>query len=149
MVKKCPRCKQLLHDTEFNWKIKDVRLAAYCKNCSRKYVREHYVKNRAYYLVKARKRNKEIKKKAHNYIGSYLQSHPCIDCGETDILVLEFDHRDRSSKTDCINRIISSGNYIKQIEKEVSKCDVRCANCHRRKTVKETNSWRTLYAPVA
>jgi hypothetical protein len=27
-----------------------------------------------------------------------LSSHACVDCGETDTLVLEFDHRDRATK---------------------------------------------------
>src|SRR6266550_7255514 len=71
-------------------------------------------------------RNREFKFK-------YLESHPCIKCGESDPIVLEFHHRDRLSKAFTIahrlNRI-----SIETALKEIAKCDVLCANCHRRIT---------------
>lgn len=70
------------------------------------------------------------------YISSYLKTHPCVDCGEKDIIVLEFDHRG-NKKYGIANM---RDNYsLKTVKDEVAKCDVRCANCHRRKTAKERN----------
>jgi len=149
MAKKCFRCKRTLPLSSFLWKIRNIRLATYCKDCSRKYIREHYRKNREYYLKKAKKRNMEMRRKAYEYIGSYLKVHSCIDCGENDILVLEFDHRDRTRKDDDVSRIIRASGSLEKLSQEISKCDVRCANCHRRKTEKENNSWKLLKAPVA
>lgn len=149
MAKKCPRCSRRLPIADFNWKIKNVRRATYCKDCSREYIRDHYKKNRKYYLKKARKRNLEVRQKAYEYLWPYLMSHPCVDCGETDILVLEFDHKDRTSKSEDVSRIIRRAGPLRQLIEEISKCDVRCANCHRRKTEKERNSWKLSYAPVA
>lgn len=149
MLKKCNRCRQYLDELEFNWKIKNTRLQSYCKNCSRAYVKEHYNKNKIYYLDKAKKRNIYLKEKAWEFLGPYLLSHPCVDCGEKDILILEFDHRDRKMKTDTIRRIIQRGGSLAEIKKEVAKCDIRCSNCHRRKTEIENNSWKLKYAPVA
>lgn len=145
MVKKCLRCGKTKQSTEFNWKIKGVRVASYCKECSRRYIRDHYTKNRKYYLLKARKRNLRLKKDAIKYIGSFLLSHPCIDCGEDDILVLEFDHRDKKVKVGDISSIIRNSGSLEKLIEEISKCDIRCANCHRRKTARENASWKMTY----
>ena len=133
----------------FNWKLKNKRRASYCKRCSREYIRDHYKNNRKYYLQKALKRNLRIRQKAREYIGSYLLTHPCVDCGETDILVLEFDHKDRSGKNGDVSSIIRTTGSQERLIGEISKCEVRCANCHRRKTERERNSWKLVHAPVA
>lgn len=147
MKKRCPRCKMLLNIDEFNWKIKDIKRASHCKKCSRKYIREHYYKNKKYYLKKARIRNSKLKEQAYEYICSYFKIHPCIDCGEKDILVLEFDHIDRSSKSADISYIIKNNNTLEKLKREIEKCEVRCANCHRRKTEIENNSWKVKMRP--
>lgn len=141
----CTRCRKTKPSTEFNWKIVGIKRAKHCKECSRAYIRSHYANNKDYYLSKARRRNLRIKTQAIQYIGNYLQSHPCIDCGEKDILVLEFDHRDRNSKIGDINSIISGSGSLEKVSEEISKCDVRCANCHRRKTARENASWKLKY----
>ncbi len=65
------------------------------------------------------------------FIIEYLKEHPCIDCGESDIRVLEFDHRDMDSKKSSIVQLVAGKYSIKTIASEIAKCDVRCANCHR------------------
>lgn len=86
-----------------------------------------------------------VRKRAHSYLGPYLLNHPCVDCGETDIMVLEFDHRDRKMKDGDISRIIQKGSTLDRLVKEIEKCDIRCANCHRRKTQLENGSWKLEY----
>lgn len=71
-----------------------------------------------------------------DYIDNYKRSHPCVDCGEDDIRVLQFDHRDPSEKLNTISKLSSCSSLATVIE-EISKCDVRCANCHQRKHYKE------------
>lgn len=149
MSKRCPSCKETLEESEFNWKHKGHKLAVYCKKCSREYSKKHYVKNTEYYLIKARQRNKKVRKQIFEFLGQYLQHHNCIDCGETDILVLEFDHKDRNIKTGEISKMIRAGSSFKKIADEIQKCEVRCANCHRRKTEIENMSWKLKFAPVA
>lgn len=148
MEKTCARCKKLLDQSKFNWKFKNIKLATYCKECSREYIREHYKKNRPYYLEKAKKRNYKLKKQEYRYIYTYLNSHPCVDCGESDIVVLEFDHRNKLDKSDEVSQLIRKSLPFKKVIDEMLKCDVRCANCHRRKTAKENKSWRSHFAPV-
>ncbi len=145
MSKKCSKCQRELPESEFNWKFKGVKLQYHCKECSRNYVRRHYVNNTKYYIDKAHKRNLIVKDKSLKYIGEYLSAHPCLDCGETDILVLEFDHRVKSKKFRDVSRLIKSRGTFKKVVDEIAKCEVRCANCHRRKTAIESNSWRLQY----
>lgn len=60
-----------------------------------------------------------------------------VDCGEKDIVVLEFDHV-RGEKKMNISSMVSA-YCLKTIQGEIEKCDIRCANCHRKKTAKERN----------
>lgn len=65
-------------------------------------------------------------------IVEYLTTHPCIDCGERDPLVLQFDHV-TGAKTAAVTAMIHLANWDR-IVGEIAKCVVRCANCHHRKT---------------
>lgn len=74
----------------------------------------------------------------------YLKEHPCIDCSNSDIRVLEFDHRNPSEKVDAVSSMIRKGRPWQAIEKEIAKCDVRCANCHRIKTANDNDFYGYL-----
>lgn len=144
-MRKCSHCRKekLLDDFNFRNKAKGTRQYQ-CKDCSRLYVRSHYERNREYYLEKAYQRNKKIREEIRAYIWSYLDSHPCVDCGEVDPIVLEFDHI--SDKVVEISRM--HRNYsLPRVKKEIEKCQVRCANCHRRKTAKE-RGWNKQFMPL-
>jgi hypothetical protein len=58
-----------------------------------------------------------------------------IDCGESDPVVLDFDHRDRRAKFANVSDMLTYS--IKRVISEIAKCDVRCANDHRRRTKKQ------------
>ncbi|GAA1744780.1 hypothetical protein [Microbacterium paludicola] len=65
----------------------------------------------------------------------YLESHPCVDCGETDPIVLDFDHLPGVDKKFTISRAVgASTRSWRAIALEIAKCEVVCANCHRRRT---------------
>lgn len=148
-MRRCPKCQKIFEEDFFNWKIRNIKRAVYCKKCSRNYIREHYQKNLDYYIQKARKRNLKIKRTGESYIAKYLKSHPCVDCGESDILVLEFDHRKNIEKETEISSSLKKFNSLVKLKQEIAKCDVRCANCHRKKTAFEQKSWKLKFAPVA
>lgn len=98
--------------------------------------------NKQWYLKNKQKRIKQIrdseKKRVNNnlkYISEYLLHHPCVDCGESDIVVLEFDHT-AEDKFGNISNLTRKGYSLETIKNEINKCEVVCANCHRRRTAK-------------
>lgn len=72
----------------------------------------------------------------------HLKANPCVDCGEPDPVVLEFDHV-RGRKVDDIS-VLATNGCTKKLVEEMKKCDVRCANCHRRITAEREGRWRFL-----
>ena len=61
----------------------------------------------------------------------FFETHACVDCGETDPLVLEFDHR--GDKLFGVSNGLRDRAWVAVLA-EMAKCDVVCANCHRRRT---------------
>jgi hypothetical protein len=70
-----------------------------------------------------------------------LIEHPCVDCGENDPVVLDFDHK--SDKVASISYLLGTVAGWERVEKEIEKCEVRCANCHRRKTARD-RKWNKI-----
>jgi hypothetical protein len=75
----------------------------------------------------------------------YLYSNPCVDCGWDDPVVLDFDHMEHlGTKTANISNLINSNHSLETLKKEMAKCVIRCANCHRKKTARDNNSYRLI-----
>jgi hypothetical protein len=75
------------------------------------------------------------------YLIEYFRNHPCNDCGETDPVVLEFDHL--NDKSFDIGQALPYRNW-QSILDEIGKCEVVCANCHRRRTAQRKGSVREM-----
>lgn len=135
-MKFCNGCGQLKPKSEFNKdKYKKDGHDYLCRLCRRKKWQEYYgLANRDNF----RRRGKTFRLRAglaiRSFIQSYLQGHPCVDCGEADIMVLEFDHV-RGKKHFTISDFSRVTYSLTKVKTEIEKCDVRCANCHRRKHV--------------
>lgn len=98
--------------------------------------RRHYEANKAKIKARAREHTTRTKKAVREWLHTYLLEHPCVDCGETSPIVLEFDHV-RGKKEFNVGEAVSKGRSLRRVIAEVEKCEVRCANCHRHKTYKE------------
>jgi len=77
----------------------------------------------------------------------FLSTKSCCDCGEKDPIVLDFDHRNRKSKFKMISKLLSGHYSWESVEKEIRKCDIRCSNCHRRKTYAQLGCWGKTKSP--
>lgn len=131
-VKKCTKCEIEKPLDEFAIKSA-TRRQSMCKSCNREYQKGHYVANKQTYIDKAKVwSNTQHPILIENLI-NYLAEHPCVDCGETDSIVLDFDHV-TGVKFKSISALISNRCSWKKVFSEIEKCEVRCANCHRRRT---------------
>lgn len=86
--------------------------------------------------------NKKRALESRKKVLEYLKTHPCVDCGETDVRILEFDHVRGTKKKEVMGLIYRYS--FKTVLKEIEKCDVRCANCHRRRTSIQQGWYRDL-----
>lgn len=122
--KQCKLCLEVKDAEHFD--ISRKKLLAICKPCRRQ-------RNRSYYIT----RRIDIKE----WLFDYLSENPCIDCGESDPMRLEFDHRG-AKRFDIGKSLVGKSKNLTDIQTEVAKCEVRCANCHKVKTHKEQNTWK-------
>jgi hypothetical protein len=136
-TKICGTCGYRKQIVEFNFKntCKGTR-QSYCRDCGKEYTGSHYQRNRDYYIEKARKNSAKARKSSRERVVEYLKTHPCVDCGETEIVVLQFDHV-KGEKRQEISYMVRKGASWNTIEIEIAKCEVRCANCHARRTARQ------------
>lgn len=131
----CPHCGLRPPEDHF------VQRSSRCRLCRAKYRKDHYQRNVEYYKAKARRRQKVAVDINKQWLLEYLLEHPCIDCDESDPIVLEFDHRDASTKVAAVSTLARGGYSLRAVQREVAACDVRCANCHRRRTHDQRGWW--------
>lgn len=132
MERCCSRCKTVKHEDDFAGPFKSrQRKAGYCRACQRAYQHEHYLQNRAEVIQRSRVRKEEEYRRRLCVVLEYLKQNPCVDCGESDPIVLEFDHLGGKSFT--VSSGIKDRNW-NLVLTEIDKCEVVCVNCHRRRT---------------
>lgn len=107
------------------------------------------MRNREKHYAKVRQQKAVRLLEHRRLLAKYFSENPCVDCGETDIRCLEFDHRDPAKKRQGVAALVRSGMPWRTIMAEIEKCDVRCANCHRRRTGEMFGSWRQEVWAVA
>ena len=140
-LRRCGRCGQFKPLPDFAWRrIRKGQRANYCRPCHSAYKQEHYAKNRDRYVTNAVRRKDTIAAERAEYLVDYFSERCCIDCGELDPLVLEFDHLEDKKFTIATGLRNRSWQAVLD---EIAKCDVVCANCHRRRTARRRGSARS------
>lgn len=145
-MKTCARCRAVKPDTEFRkWSKGKDGLGHTCKDCLRISDRRDYTNPARSAAIRAQ--NAVAIERNQRYVLDYLLTHPCVDCGETDPIVLEFDHL--GDKVATVNKLTHTGCSIATIQAEIDKCEVRCANDHRRKTAERHGGWYKVLNAVS
>lgn len=139
-MKTCPICKITKSFLDFGKDAgKKDGFTSRCKECKRKqergYYRDPLTKRKENYL----KRKTRVVEENQLKLYQYLEKHSCVDCGEKDIVLLDFDHlRD---KKENISKMLLGGYSYEAIMEEIKKCDVVCVKCHRYRTAIRAN-WK-------
>ena len=155
-TKLCPLCNRQLPLSSFGVVKKgSTKPRSYCRECDVKKVRQYRkdhpewrkkaaVGDKKYYdrkrldpawREKERLRKKVERQEKQKMIYDYLLEHPCADCNESNLIVLEFDHRNPDDKEFDVAKAAKLSYAKERIKKEIEKCDVRCGNCHRKTTM--------------
>lgn len=128
-MKVCSTCKEskTLDSFSKNKSRKDG-LSGHCKLCHKGFRKIHYENNKDKVFKQV-----SIRRSAYKEWYKSLKDKPCMDCGEKyPYYVMDFDHRE--NKEFSLSNCVMKGHNKEKILKEISKCDLVCANCHRERT---------------
>lgn len=143
-TKQCSICQQTKKVSEF------YKSGKYwypqCKECKRQKDKNTYHsndkdKNRRLENDRRSRRIRNLRAKIFVY--ALLSKSKCIECGESRLETLDFDHVSGNKKAN-VSVMVRKGAPISSIKNEISKCEIRCANCHRVRTSKEFG-WARSY----
>lgn len=127
----CPHCGRNLPYSNFTFKDKThTKLSSWCRDCQKEKAKEIRASNIEKYRSKDRENKNRVYRKKRGIINSYKECG-CVICGEKEPVCLDFHHINPDDK----NFDIGKQFHIKATEtiiKEIHKCVVLCANCHRK-----------------
>jgi hypothetical protein len=92
-------------------------------------------------LKKAKEYDKNHNIEVYSFLKEYAKDG-CSICKEKEFACLDFDHID--NKDYNISSMINRRYSLDKIKKELKKCQILCANCHRKKTAKEFGWYKML-----
>lgn len=138
-MKLCRGCNTEKSLDEFgkNSSKKDGRQTQ-CKDCRNRYAASWYKDNSELHKQRVAPAKKRALDRNRAALWGILEEAICEDCGESDPLVLEFDH---TNEKDAGVSTLHSGSLPRMLD-EIKKCDIVCANCHRKRTYNRSGCWR-------
>ena len=135
-TKTCPMCDFPKPTDEFRpSRNRKDGIAAYCRECDKKRQSEWYRKHKERLRPQRDDFAKRLRLENTKLLIEYLKQHPCVECGEVDPVVLDFDHRE--NKRLNISDMVRGKYSWASILEEIDKCDVRCVKCHRLRHAEE------------
>ena len=140
--KRCSTCRVWKRLEEFHRRTKaaDGRQSV-CRECNIAAQIRFHADHPELCRERISKRARRVLDERRTLLLHYLWSHPCVDCGEPDAVVLDFDHV-RGPKVANVSTLVFALKPWSVIQAEIAKCEVVCANCHRRRTAKRAGSFR-------
>ncbi len=154
--KKCTRCG-IEKPAEKFYKQKGGKfgLRSECKQCTkqdndknRDKKKQHYIDNTEEVLAKGKlyrennkdkisKHQKDRYKENKEYIWNFKLQNPCYMCGESHPACLDFHHINVKTKFEAVADLARKNRSLEVIQREIDKCEILCANCHREKHFKD------------
>lgn len=120
-------------------KRKNGTVDPYCRLCTREKARERFALNERPTSTK-RKQSKCIAERRAMTDELLLKSE-CIDCGEKNIVLLQYDHC-FGVKSRCVSSMANNGYKVQRIMDEIAKCQCVCVSCHMIRTASRYRSRR-------
>lgn len=98
----------------------------------RAYVAGHYQRNKALYKRRAKASNEAARKRNRDLVREIKMKRGCCNCNfNQHWSALDFHHIDRNTKDKAVAVLSRSSCSVARILREIAKCVVACANCHR------------------
>ena len=125
----CTKCKEEKTLDKFLFRNKEEKTYhSACADCYKEIRRKSYLKNKQTTLD----RNKRNHAKSREWFREYKGTLKCNRCPESHPATLDFHHVDSDEKRKNVSKMVNEGYSIKMIKGEIAKCEVLCANCHRK-----------------
>jgi hypothetical protein len=132
-MKQCSMCKEVKVRAEFNKRAaSNDGVEAACRECKKQQGRAYYASHQDRKTQVRATRQRHIRRN-QEYVLALKQAGSCTDCGESDPVVLDFDHV-TGVKEGAISKMVRNAASLTSLAAEIAKCELRCANCHRRVT---------------
>lgn len=129
-MKTCSSCGKRKNNTSFRIDRNQ------CKNCFSLLRRKYYIKNKKRVRETDKKRTKSISLEIEK-----LKNVPCKDCeNKYPTCCMDFDHIRGKKEFNISTGVCQKRFGLKKILKEINKCELVCANCHRIRTTNTRNA---------
>lgn len=142
-MKYCNDCKQMKVEVDFSKnRLKHDGLSTYCKLCNgvrqKRYYRDPKFNEQYKRGIQLSKR---LRRQALHARVAELKSVPCVDCKRTfPPVAMDFDHLPGFEKEANVAVLVAEGASLEKVLREVEKCEVVCACCHRIRTDRRQKS---------
>jgi len=137
-MQKCRRCCEVKEDEAFAYRDKKRgKRQTLCRECKTQYNRDWYQRNAATHKLAVAATSIVIRERNKRWLQDLKKNLQCIRCGESYPACLDLHHRDPAGKDMSLGSAISRGWSLARLHAELEKCDVLCANCHRKHHDKE------------
>ena len=103
-----------------------------CPEARRRYHAKYKAENADRLRSYRRVRRQKLRAAIREHVLKVKENSSCEVCGEAEPVCLDFHHRNPTEKSFVIGEAVLSLVSIKTLQKEIDKCAVLCANCHRK-----------------
>ncbi|MEF8787340.1 MAG: hypothetical protein V5A45_15545 [Haloarculaceae archaeon] len=77
-------------------------------------------------------RSLDRRSRLRSWVNERKAESGCRRCGQTEVACLEYHHTNPELKEKAIGELITHGHGKQSLREEMAKCEILCANCHRK-----------------